>query len=214
MEIIIIILLVIIAYILWRIYLQKEEEKELINRAELMVEDEKSEVEWEKEQKEKFKKYPHLLGNIDYTLLELYGELYVEKGWPHLQMAFAKYVDVANNTSPGIDDANFLFHSLWDLTEELLEHLEKYHESSMYEYEIAISVYWQKVAEKAESFIGKDLEFIKKEFQSSLFTDMQEIISWFPKKTNHLKKEIIFTDENGVFPRESKGSVYINKRIK
>ena len=108
MEIIIIILLVIIAYILWRIYRQKEEEKELINRAELMVEDEKSEVEWEKEQKEKFKKYPHLLGNIDYTLLELYGELYVEKGWPHLQMAFAKYVDVANNTSPGIDDAELM----------------------------------------------------------------------------------------------------------
>jgi len=213
MEIIIVILLVIIAYILWRIYRQKEEEKEAISKTELMIEDEKFEAKWEGEQKEKFKKYPHLLGNIDYNLLELYGELYVEKGWPHLQMAFAKYVDIANNTSPGIDDADFLFHSLWDITEELLEHLEKYHDSSRYEYEIAISVYWQNVAEKAESFVGKDLESIKQEFQSSPFTDMQEIISWFPKKNNHPSKEITFVDEMGFFPRKSKGSIYINKKI-
>jgi len=200
------ILLAIIAYILWRIYRQKEEEKE-------QIANEKFDTEWEQEKKEEFKYYPHLIGNIDYTWLELFGKLYIEKGIPHLKAAWLIYLKESNNTEMEID-VDFLFNSLWDLSEELLEHLEKYHESSKFEYEIAILTYWQIVAEKTDSLIGKDLETIKKIFQSSPFTDIQKITSWFPKKANHPAKEISFTDEKGSFPRESKGSALIQEKLK
>ncbi len=184
------ILLVIIAYILWRIYRQKEEEKE-------QIANEKFDTEWKAkkkaEKKEKFKDYPHLIGNIEDSYLEIYSH----RKELNLKQAWMSYANEANNTKPGIDEADFLFHSLWDITEELLEHLEKYHESTKYEYEIAINDYWRIVTEKADSFIGKDIETIKKMFQSAPFTDIIKIISWFPKKSNHPDKELSFTDEKG-----------------
>ncbi|MCX6746103.1 MAG: hypothetical protein NTX00_03750, partial [Candidatus Parcubacteria bacterium] len=70
------------------------------------------------------------------------------------------------------------------------------------------------ISEKADSLIGKDLETIKKIFQSPPFTDIQKITSWFPKKVNHPAKEISFTDEKGSFPRESKGSALIQEKLK
>lgn len=215
--IILYILLAIIAYYLYQIYRQKENEKQVIA-------DQKFDTDWEAKKKEEFKDYPHLIGKIDYTWLELFGRLYVETdknnpgrwqngGSPHLNAAFMIYLKEANNTKLDIMEVDQLFDSLWDLTEELVEHLEKYHESTKYEYEIAIITFWQLVAEEAESFIGKDFEEIKKIFQSAPFTDIEKITSWFPKRDNHPDKEISFRDENGNFPKESKGSEIIHKRI-
>jgi uncharacterized protein (DUF952 family) len=52
------ILLAVIAFILWKIYRQREEEKEA-------VEAEKFDVEWEAKKKEEFKDYPHLYGKLE-----------------------------------------------------------------------------------------------------------------------------------------------------
>lgn len=215
--IILYILLAIIAYYICRIYRQKEDEREAIA-------DEKYDAEYEARKKEEFKDFPHLIGNVDYTWLELFGRLYVETdknhpgrwqngGSPHLNAAFMMYLKEANNTKLDIMEVDHLFESLWDLTEELLEHLEKYHESTKWEYEIAIIAFWQQAAQEAESFMGKDFEAIKKMFQSAPFTDIEKITSWFPKKDNHPHEEILFRDENGNFPRESKGSEMVHKRI-
>ena len=202
----VVILLAIIAYILWRIFRQKEDERAVIA-------DEKAEVEWEAKKKEEFKDYPHLIGKVDYTWLAVFGKLYIEKDVQHLNAAFMMYLKEANNTKLDIIEVDHLFDSLWDLTEELLEHLEKHHESTKYEYEIAIATFWQNVAEEAESFMGKDIETITKMFQSAPFTDIEKIPSWFPKKDNHPGKELSFRDEKGNFPRESKGSKLIHDRI-
>jgi len=206
METIIVILLAIIAYILWRIFRQKEDEKGVIA-------DEKFDAEWEakkkEEFKEKFKDYIHLIGNIDDSYLEIYSH----RKELNLKQAWMSYSYIANDTKPGIDEADFLFHSLWDLSEELLEHLEKYHKSSKYEYEVAINNYWRIIGEQADSLVGKDIDTIKKMFQSSPFTDIQKIASWFPKKDNHSDKELSFEDEKGNFPRESKGSALIQSRL-
>lgn len=200
------ILLAIIAYILWRIYRQKEEEKEQITS-------EKYDAEREIKKKEEFKDYPHLIGKVSYTWLELFGRLYVEKNLPFINAAFLIFLKEANNTKLDIMEVDHLFESLWDLTEELLEHLEKYHESTKHEYEIAIITFWQLAAQEAESFMGKDFETIKKMFQSAPFTDIEKITSWFPKKDNHPDKELSFRDKDGNFPRESKGSKLIHDRI-
>ncbi|MDD5103106.1 MAG: hypothetical protein PHX93_01765 [Candidatus Peribacteraceae bacterium] len=206
METIGIILLAVIAYFLWKIYNQREEE-------EKQIADEKFDAEWEAKKKEEFKDYPHLLGNVDNSWLELFGRHYVQKNLPFLNAAFLMYLKEANNTKLDIMEVDHLFNSLWDLTEELLEHLEKYHESTKYEYEIAIITFWQLTAQEAESFMGKDVETIKRMFQTSPFTDIEKIPSWFPKKENHPDKELTFRDEEGNFPRESKGSKLIHERI-
>ena len=211
------ILLAIIAYYIYRIYRQKEDEKQAIV-------DEKFDAEWEAKKKEEFSDYPHLIGKVDYTWLELFGRLYVETdknhpgrwqngGSPHLNAAFMMYLKESNNTERDIIEVDHLFDSLWDLTEELFEHLEKYHESTKYEYEIAIISFWQLVAQEAESFKGKDFEAIKKMFQSAPFTDIEKIASWFPKKDNHPVKELSFRDKEGNFLRESEGSKIIHERI-
>jgi hypothetical protein len=36
----------------------------------------------------------------------------------------------------------------------------------------------------------------------------------FPKKANHPDKEISFFDEKGLFPRKSRGSIYIKEKLK
>lgn len=200
------ILLAIIAYILWRIYRQREVEKE-------QIAGEKFDAEWETQKKEEFKDYPHLIGNVDYTWLELFGKVFVEKDMPHLKAMFLIYLKEANNTKLDME-VDRLFNSAWDLTEELLEHLEKYHESTKYEYEIALLTYWQLAAQEADSFVGKDIETITKMFRRAPFTDIQKIPSWFPKKASHPDKELSFTDDNGNFPRKSKGSTLIHDRLK
>ena len=200
------ILLAVIAYILWRIYRQREDERESIA-------DEKFEAEWEEKKKEEFKDYPHLIGKIDYSWLELFGRLYINHEGSHLNQAFMMYLREANNTKLDMFEVDELFNCLWDLTEELIEHLEKYHESTKFENEIAIITYWQNLPNGEEVFVGKDIEAIKKMFQSSPFTDIEKIPMWFPRKDNHPNKELSFRDENGNFPRESKGSEIVHKRI-
>lgn len=153
------------------------------------------------------------MGKVDYTWLKLFGKLYIEKDLPHLNAAFMMYLKEANNTELDIIEVDHLFDSLWDLTEELLEHLEKYHESTKYEYEIAVTTFWQNAAQEAKSFMGKDFETIRKMFQSAPFTDIEKISSWFPKKDNHPAKELSFRDKDGNFPRESEGSKIIHERI-
>ncbi|MFA6305212.1 MAG: hypothetical protein WC651_00590 [Candidatus Gracilibacteria bacterium] len=215
METIIVILLVVIAYILWRIYRQKEDDNQAIA-------DQKFDAEWEAKKKEEFKDFPNLIGKVDYAWLEIFGRQYVEieknhpgrwqhGGSPHLNAAFMMYLKESNNTDRDIIEVDHLFDSLWDLTEELFEHLEKYHEGTKWEHEIAIITFWQ-LAE-TESFKGKDFEAIKKMFQSAPFTDIEKITSWFPKKDNHPEKELSFRDKKGNFPRESKGSKMIHDRI-
>ena len=46
------------------------------------------------------------------------------------------------------------------------------------------------------------------------FTDIENIASLFPKKTNHPDHEITFFNKDGSFPRESKGSALIDEKIK
>ena len=203
----IVILLAVIAYILWRIFRQKEDEKAAVAQ-------EKFDAEWEQKKKDEFKGYPHLFGKIDFGYLKLFGEMYVEKGLPHLKAAWYIYAREANNTKQDVIEADQLWHGLWDVTEELLEHLEKYHESSKYEFEIAILNYWQVVSLQADSLIGMDAETIKKTFQSAPFTDILEIPSWFPKKSNHPDHELSFRGEGGLFPRESKGSALVQEKLK
>ncbi|MDP2933715.1 MAG: hypothetical protein Q8N81_06330 [bacterium] len=204
--IILYILLAIIAYYIYRIFRQREDEREA-------VADQKFDAEWEAKKKEESKNFPHLIGKVGYTWLELFGKLYVEKDFPHLNAAFMMYLKEANNTKLDIIEVDYLFDSLWDLTEELLEHLEKYHESTKYEYEIAITTFWQNAAQEAESFMGKDIVTITKMFRSAPFTDIEIISSWFPKKDNHPGKELSFRDEKGNFPRKSEGSKIIHERI-
>jgi len=210
MDIIIVILLAIIAYILWRIYRQKEEEKEIIANEKLQIEDEKLEAKYRLEFKEQFKDYPHLIGNIEDSYLEIYSQ----RKDLNLKQAWFSYAHEANNPESDSSEVDSLFHSLWDITEETLEHLEKYHEGEKYEHEIAINNYWRIITEKADSFNGKKTEVIKKLFQSAPFTDIIEMISWFPKKSNHPAKEISLVDEKGMFPRESKGSARVQERLK
>ena len=91
METIGIILLAVIAYFLWKIYSQKEEEKaEIAN--------EKYDAEWEAKKKEEFSDYPHLIGKVDYTWLELFGKHYVEKNLPFTNATFLMYLKESNNT--------------------------------------------------------------------------------------------------------------------
>lgn len=46
------------------------------------------------------------------------------------------------------------------------------------------------------------------------YTNIAKIVSLFPKKANHLDKEISFTDEKRIFPRESNGSPHIHEKLK
>ena len=200
------IILAIIAYYVYRIYRQKEDEKQTVARA-------KYDAAWDANKKEEFKDFPHLIGKVNYSWLEVFGKLYVEKDLSHLNVAFMIFLKEANNTKLDIMEVDHLFESLWNLTEELLEHLEKYHESTKYEYEIAIITFWQLAAQEAKSFMGKDIEAITKMFQNAPFTDIEKIPSWFPKKDNHPGKELSFRDEKGNFPRKSEGSKIIHERI-
>ncbi len=173
-----------------------------------------------KEFREKYQeKYPHLVGKIENNWLELFGGMYVEKGLPHLRAAQNIYLKADNNTKQD-NEVDFLLCDLWDLTNILLEHLEKYHESNEYEYEIAVVHYWQQVATEAESFDGENnQEVIQRKFQNPPYTDLQEIISWFPRKKNHPKSEIKFNfsyvnKKPGPLPRKNEFPDYIQKELK
>jgi len=200
----VIILLAIIAYILWRIYRQREDE-----RAEIA--NEKFEVEWEQKQKERFKDYPHLYGKLEGNWLEVFAH-HAENNLPLLKLAFLLYLQ--ESTKIDFSEGARKWDTLWDLSEELLEHLEKYHEGSIVEHEIAVCTYWQIAAGAVGELVKENPEIEGSKLEVETYTNIAKIVSLFPKKANHPAKEISFTDEKGVFPRESKGSAHIHEKLK
>lgn len=216
METIVVILLAIIAYILWRIYRQKEDEKQAIA-------DEKFDAEWEAKKKEEFKDYPHLYGKLEGNWLEVFA-LHAKNPGHLLKMAF--YLMLEESTKIDYSEGSLKYDTLWDCSKELLEHLEKYHEGSITEHEIAICTYWQIAAEATGELIKESPEkhlsaaghewapIEGNKLEVEPFTNIEKIASLFPKKSNHPAHEISFFNKDGSFPRESKGSALIDEKIK
>jgi hypothetical protein len=210
-----IILLAVIAYYLWKIYRQKEEEKE-------QIANEKAEAESEQRDKERFKNYPHLYGKLEGNWLDVFAH-HAENNLPLLNMAFMLMLQ--ESTKIDYSEGSMKWDSLWTCTEELLEHLEKFHEGSIVEHQIAVCTYWQIAAgameklieespEKTKTPAGRDSAPIEgKKLEVAPFTNINKIVSLFPKKADHSAKELSFTEEKGNFPRESKGSKLIHDRI-
>jgi hypothetical protein len=204
MEILIVIFLAVIAYFLWRIYRQREDE-----RAEIASE--KYQAELEQKRKERFKDYPHLYGKLEGNWLDVFASQ-AENGLPLLKLAFLLMLQ----TSTKIDysEGSHKWDMLWYLSEELLEHLEKFHEGSIVEHEIAVITYWQIAAEAVGKLIKENPEIEGRKFEVEPYTNINKITLLFPKKANHPDKEISFSDEKGLFPRESKGSAYTRGKMK
>jgi hypothetical protein len=207
--------LAIIAYFLYRIYRQKEDEKQTIA-------DDKSDAEYEARKKERFRDYPHLYNKLEGNWLEVFAN-HAENNLPLLNLAFMLYLQ--ESTKIDLSEGSFKWDTLWDLTEELLEDLEKHHEGSPTEHLIAVCTYWQIAAESMGELIkaspdktttpkGRDEAPVEgKKLEVAPYTDIEKIPSLFPKKDNHPTKELSFRDERGGFPRESKGSSVVHERI-
>ncbi len=210
------ILLAVIAYYIYRIYRQKEDEKDAIYN-------EKLDVEHEQARKERFKDYPHLYGKLEGNWLDVFASQ-VENGIPLLKLSFMLMLQ--ESTKIDYSEGSHKWDILWYSTEELLEHLEKYHEGSIVEHEIAVATYWQVAAgavgelikespEKTKTPKGRDSAPIEgKKLEVKPFTDIEKIASLFPKKANHPSKEISFFNEDGSFPRESKSSPHIREKMR
>ena len=211
------ILLAIIAFILWKIYRQKEDEKQAIT-------DEKHDAEWEARKKEEFKDYPHLYGKLEGNWLEVFA-LHAKNPGHLMKMMF--YLMLGESTKIDYSEGSMKYDSLWDVTKELLEHLEKFHEGSVTEHEIALCTYWQIAATKMGELIKEKPNtgslssadahtspIDGEELEKAPFTDIEKIASWFPKKANHPAHEITFFNKDSSFPRESKGSALIDEKIK
>jgi hypothetical protein len=204
MDALVIILLAIIAYILWLIYKQREDDKRQMAY-------EKYQVESEQKEKELISKYPHLVNKLEDNWLQVFS-CQSERGTPLLKLAFMLYLQ--ESTKIDYSEGSQKWDTLWDLTEELLEHLEKFHEGSVIEHEIAITTYWQITAEAVGELIKENPKIDGKKMEAEPFTNITKIVSLFPKKANHADKEFAFFDENGLFPRESNGSQYIKDKLK
>ncbi len=202
--ILIYILLAIIAYILWRIYRQREDEKRDATT-------EKFQAEREEEKKELVAKYPHLIGKLEGNWLEVFARQ-VEMGAPLLKIMFLLHL--SESTKIDFSEGSLKWDTLWDLTEELLEHLERFHEGSTIEHEIAVVTYWQIVAEAVGELVKENPEIEGSKLEVEPYTNISKIVSLFPKKANHPSKEIFFTSKKGAFPRESKGSAHIQEKLK
>lgn len=199
----IVILLAVIAYILWRIFRQKEDEKDAAAQ-------EKHDAEWERKEKEKYKDYPHLYGKLEGNWLAVFAHHH-EKGLPLLKIAFLLMLE--ESTKIDYSEGSMKWDSLWNASKELLEHLEKYHEGSTAEHEIALCTYWQLAAEAVGELIKENPEIEGKKLEVRPYTDINNIASLFPKKSDHPAKEITFLNGDGSFPRESQGSSLIDKKL-
>jgi hypothetical protein len=200
----VIILLIVIAFILWKIYRQQE-----IVREEIA--NEKSDAEWEVSQKEKFKDYPYLYGKLEGNWLEVFARQY-ELGVPLLKMSFL--LMLGESTKIDYSEGSMKWDMLWRISEELLEHLEEFHDGSVVEHEIALTTYWQIAAGAVGELIKENPEIEGSKIEVAPYTDIEKITSLFPKKANHPAKEISFYGEKGDFPKESKGSNHIRKKMK
>lgn len=198
------ILLAIIAFILWKIYRQREEEKEA-------AEAEKFDAEWEAKKKEELKDYPHLYGKLESNWLEVFA-MHSKRGTPLLKLAFM--LMLPPSTKMELSEGSMAWDNLWTLSEELLEHLDKYHEGSTDEHEIAVVTYWQVAAEAIEDVINENPEIEGDKLRVEPFTNITKIPSYFPKKSNHPDEEFSFTDKDNKFPRESDGSDYIKEKLR
>ena len=215
--IILYIILAIIAYYIYRIYRQKEDEKDAIYN-------EKLDAEHEQARKEKFKDYPHLLGNIDDSWIQVFSQQSNIDGKDYLLKSMF-YLMVHESCKIDYSEGSTKYDSLFDATKELLEHLEKFHEGSVVEHEIALATYWQLAATRMGELIKEKPNtgslsgdahtspIEGEEIEKEPFTDIEKIASWFPKKANHSAHEITFFNKDGSFPRESKGSALIDEKI-
>lgn len=213
--IILYIILAIIAYYIYRIYRQKEDEKDAIYN-------EKLDAQHEQERKEKFKDYPHLYGKLEGNWLDVFAH-HAENNLPLLNLAFMLYLQ--ESTKIDFSEGAQKWDTLWDLTEEILEDLEKHHEGTPTEHLIAVCTYWQIASEAIGELIkespkktktpkGRDSAPIEgKKMEVKPFADIKNILSLFPQKANHPAKELSFTNEKGNFPRKSEGSKLIHERI-
>jgi len=211
------ILLAIIAFILWKIYRQKQDEIDHVTS-------EKADAEYEQNRKEKFKDYPHLIDKIDDSWIQVFARQSNIDGKDYLLKSMFLLM-VGESTKIDYSEGSTKYDSLWDATKELLEHLEKFHEGSVVEHEIALATYWQSAATRIGELIeakpntgslssgAHTAEIEGEEIEKAPFTDIENIAALFPKKHNHPAKEITFFNEDGSFPRESKGSELIDKRI-
>lgn len=217
METLIVIILAIIAYYIYRIYRQKEDEKDAIYN-------EKLDAEYEKNRKEKFKDYPHIFEKIDDSWIEVFAHQGNIDGKDYLLKSMF-YLMLGESTKIDYSEGSVKYDSLFDVTKELLEHLEKYHEGSVLEHEIALATYWQLAATRIGELIEErpnteslssgahTAEIEGAELEKAPFTDIEKIVSWFPKKANHPDHEITFFNKDGSFPRESKGSALIDEKM-
>ena len=215
MELLIVILLAVIAYILWRMYALKEIERNEAYNKEL-------DAQFEKNKEQRFKDYPNLYGKLEGNWLDVFAH-HSENGIPMINMAFMLYLN--ETTKIDYSEGSLQWDDLWDLTEELLEHLENFHEGTTAEHLIAVCTYWQIAAEaisdlienspnKVTSESGRESAEIEgKALAKAPFTNIENILRLFPKRSNHPEKELSFRDEKGNFPRKSKGSEIIHKRI-
>lgn len=213
----IIIILAFIVYMLWRIYHQKENEKEAVIN-------EKLDVEYEQNRKERFKNYPHLFEKIDDSWIEVFSRQSNIDGKDYLLKSMF-YLMLGESTKIDYSEGSTKYDSLFDATKELLEHLEKFHEGSVVEHEIALATYWQLAATKMGELVKENpntgslksgahtSEVAGEKVEAEPFTDIEKIASWFPKKANHPVHEITFFNKDGSFPRKSKGSAFINKKM-
>jgi hypothetical protein len=211
------ILLAIIAYYIYRIYRQKEDEKDAIYN-------EKIDAEHKQARKEKFKDYPHIFEKIDDSWIQVFSQQSNIDGKDYLLKSMF-FLMVGESTKIDYSEGSIKYDSLWDSTKELLEHLEKFHEGSVVEHEIALATYWQVAATKMGKLIEEkpNTESLSsgvhtspidgKELEKAPFTDIEKIASFFPKKANHPTHEITFFNKDGSFPRESNGSILIDKKI-
>lgn len=201
METIGIILLALIAYFLWKIYNQREEDKS-----------ETRTKEYDEERESKLReKYPHLVGKLEGNWLEVFAH-HAENNLPLLKLAFLLYL--GESTKIDFSEGARKWDTLWDLSEELLEHLEKYHEGFIVEHEIAICAYWQIAAEAVGELVKENPKIEGSKLEVEPFTNITKTASLFPKKDNHPDKEISFFDEKGLFPRKSNGSPIIKNKLK
>ena len=139
------ILLIIIAFILWKIYRQKESEKE-------QIANEKFDAEWEAKKKLEYKDYPHLYGKLEGNWLEVFA-LHAKNPGHLLKLMF--YLMLGESTKIDYSEGSMKYDGLWDCSKELLEHLEKYHEGTTAEHEIALCTYWQIAATEVGELIKK-----------------------------------------------------------
>jgi len=216
--IILYIILAIIAYYIYRIYRQKEDEKDAIYN-------EKLDAKHEQSRKEKFKDYPHLFEKIDDSWIDVFARQSNIDGKNYLLKSMF-YLMLGESTKIDYSEGSVKYDSLWDTTKELLEHLEKFHEGSVVEHEIALATYWQLAATRMGELIKErpntgslssgahTAEIEGEELEKAPFTDIEKIASLFPKKANHAAHEITFFNKDGSFPRESKGSAFIDEKIK